>query len=50
VNREIEVYHQCREAENILHLVELFEDENNFYLVFELIRGGKFLTWPEATV
>jgi len=40
VNREIEVYHQCREAENILHLVELFEDENNFYLVFELIRGG----------
>lgn len=40
VVREIEVYYQCQNAENILHLVELFEDENQFYLVFELIRGG----------
>jgi len=40
VYREIEVYYQCQTAENILHLVELFEDENQFYLVFELIRGG----------
>jgi MAP kinase interacting serine/threonine kinase len=40
VVREIEVYYQCQDAENILHLVELFEDENRFYLVFELIRGG----------
>lgn len=40
VVREIEVYYQCQNAENILHLVELFEDEDQFYLVFELIRGG----------
>jgi MAP kinase interacting serine/threonine kinase len=40
VVREIEVYYQCQNAENILQLVELFEDENQFYLVFELIRGG----------
>jgi len=40
VVREIEVYYQCQEASNILHLVELFEDEEKFYLVFELIRGG----------
>lgn len=40
VVREIEVYYQCQESTNILHLVELFEDEEKFYLVFELIRGG----------
>lgn len=40
VNREIEVYHQCQSSENILHLVELFEDDDKFYLIFELIRGG----------
>lgn len=40
VFREIEVYYQCQQSRNILHLVEFFEDENNFYLVFELIRGG----------
>jgi len=40
VYREIEVYYQCQESDNILHLVELFEDENNFFLVFELVQGG----------
>jgi serine/threonine protein kinase len=40
VYREIEVYYQCQDSDNILHLVELFEDENNFFLVFELVRGG----------
>jgi MAP kinase interacting serine/threonine kinase len=40
VHREIEVYHQCQQSHNILHMVEFFEDDNTFYLVFELIRGG----------
>jgi len=40
VCREIEVYYQCQSSHNILHLVELFEDEDKFYLIFELIRGG----------
>lgn len=35
------MYYQCQASDNILHLVELFEDEEKFYLVFELIRGGK---------
>ena len=43
VHREIEVYHQCQQSHNILHMVEFFEDDNTFYLVFELIRGGKLL-------
>jgi MAP kinase interacting serine/threonine kinase len=41
VCREIEVYYQCQSSHNILHLVELFEDEDKFYLIFELIRGGE---------
>lgn len=41
VCREIEVYYQCQSSNNILHLVELFEDEDKFYLIFELIRGGE---------
>jgi MAP kinase interacting serine/threonine kinase len=40
VHREIEVYHQCQQSHNVLHMVEFFEDDNTFYLVFELIRGG----------
>lgn len=40
VCREIEVYYQCQSSDNILHLVELFEDDEKFYLIFELIRGG----------
>lgn len=40
VFREVEVYHQCQQSPNVLHMVEFFETENKFYLVFELIRGG----------
>jgi len=40
VFREVEVYHQCRQSPNVLHMVEFFETDNKFYLVFELIRGG----------
>lgn len=31
------------EHRNILELVEYFEEEDKFYLVFEKLRGGKFL-------
>lgn len=40
VFREVEVYHQCQQSPNVLHMVEFFETDNKFYLVFELIRGG----------
>ena len=38
----MEVYHQCQQSPNVLHMVEFFETDNKFYLVFELIRGGMF--------
>ena len=49
MHREIEVYYQCQQSHNVLHMVEFFEDDNTFYLVFELIRGGKhfIMIWPK---
>jgi len=40
VFREVEVYHQCQQSPNVLHMVEFFETDQKFYLVFELIHGG----------
>ena len=56
--KEIEIYHMCRGHKNITQLVEFFEEEDQFYLVFEKLHGGpllehiqrrKFLTESEAS-
>ncbi|XP_007885235.1 MAP kinase-interacting serine/threonine-protein kinase 1 isoform X3 [Callorhinchus milii] len=44
VFREVETLYQCQGNQNILELVEFFEDEAQFYLVFEKMRGGSILT------
>ncbi|XP_056100642.1 MAP kinase-interacting serine/threonine-protein kinase 2a [Rhinichthys klamathensis goyatoka] len=44
VFREVEMLYQCQGHRNILELVEYFEDEDKFYLVFEKLRGGSILT------
>lgn len=38
--KEIELYHLCQDQKNIIHLVEFFEENDFFYLVFEKIFGG----------
>uniref|UniRef100_A0A4W3GPF1 non-specific serine/threonine protein kinase n=1 Tax=Callorhinchus milii TaxID=7868 RepID=A0A4W3GPF1_CALMI len=43
VFREVETLYQCQGNQNILELVEFFEDEAQFYLVFEKMRGGFLL-------
>ncbi|XP_051526088.1 MAP kinase-interacting serine/threonine-protein kinase 2b isoform X1 [Myxocyprinus asiaticus] len=43
VFREVEMLYQCQGHRNILELVEFFEDEDKFYLVFEKLRGGSVL-------
>ncbi|XP_069795041.1 MAP kinase-interacting serine/threonine-protein kinase 1-like isoform X1 [Narcine bancroftii] len=40
VFREVETLYQCQGNENILELIEFFEDDTRFYLVFEKMRGG----------
>ncbi|XP_078527800.1 MAP kinase-interacting serine/threonine-protein kinase 1 isoform X2 [Lissotriton helveticus] len=44
VFREVETLYQCQGNKNILELIEFFEDENRFYLVFEKLRGGSILS------
>ncbi|KAI5626066.1 MAP kinase interacting serine/threonine kinase 2a, partial [Silurus asotus] len=44
VFREVEILYQCQGHRNILELVEFFEEDNRFYLVFEKLRGGSVLT------
>uniref|UniRef100_A0A7N8YIA9 MAPK interacting serine/threonine kinase 2b n=1 Tax=Mastacembelus armatus TaxID=205130 RepID=A0A7N8YIA9_9TELE len=42
VFREVEMLYQCQGHRNILELVEFFEEEDKFYLVFEKLRGEKY--------
>ncbi|XP_061681636.1 MAP kinase-interacting serine/threonine-protein kinase 1 [Syngnathoides biaculeatus] len=44
VFREVETLYQCQGNKNILELIEFFEDDTCFYLVFEKLRGGSILT------
>lgn len=43
VFREVETFHHCQGHPGILQLIEFFEDEDKFYLVFEKVRTGYFL-------
>uniref|UniRef100_A0A3P8YKH1 non-specific serine/threonine protein kinase n=1 Tax=Esox lucius TaxID=8010 RepID=A0A3P8YKH1_ESOLU len=44
VFREVETLYQCQGNRNILELIQFFEDDTCFYLVFEKLRGGSILT------
>lgn len=50
VFREVETFHHCQGHPNILQLLEFFEDEEKFYLVFEKINGGPLLTRIQQNV
>jgi MAP kinase interacting serine/threonine kinase len=43
VLKEIEIFHYCKGHENILQLIEFYEEENWFYVVFEKMEGGTLL-------
>lgn len=43
VFKEIETFHFCRGHTNIIQLLEYFEEDNRFYLVFEKVHGGPLL-------
>lgn len=50
VLKEIEIYHLCRGHQNIIQLIEYFEETDSFYLVFEKIRGGPLLSHIQERV
>ncbi|XP_078479524.1 MAP kinase-interacting serine/threonine-protein kinase 2-like [Lampetra planeri] len=43
VFKEVEILYQCQGNDNILQLIEFFEEDDRFYLVFEKMRGGTVL-------
>lgn len=43
VLKEIEIFHHCQGHANILQMVEYFEEDDKFYLVFEKMEGGTLL-------
>jgi MAP kinase interacting serine/threonine kinase len=47
VFKEIEIYLHCRDCNNILKIIEFFEQEEKFYVVFEKMEGGPLLTHIE---
>lgn len=42
--REVDVFKMCREHPNIVQLIEWYEDDEYFYLVFEKMQGGQLLS------
>lgn len=48
VFKEIEIFAQCQGNENILNLVEYFEEDDVFYLVFDKMEGGTLLSNIES--
>lgn len=47
VFKEIEIYLHCRDSPNILKIIEFFEEEEKFYVVFEKMEGGPLLNHIE---
>lgn len=43
-NREVEMLRKCQGHPNIVRLYDVFQDEHNSYLVFELLKGGELLS------
>jgi len=43
VIKEIETFHLCSGHQNIVQLIEYFEENDKFYLIFEKMRGGPLL-------
>ena len=50
VLKEIEIYHLCRGQQNIIQLIEFFEESERFCLVFEKMLGGPLLDHIQARI
>ncbi|XP_040564078.1 MAP kinase-interacting serine/threonine-protein kinase 1 isoform X1 [Lepeophtheirus salmonis] len=50
VFKEIEMFHQCLGHDNIIQLIEYFEETDRFCLIFEKIHGGQLLDHIESRV
>ena len=41
--KEIELYYLCQGHDSIIQLIEYFEEQDRFYLIFEKAQGGHLL-------
>merc|ERR1712038_1994285 len=41
--KEIDLYHWCVNHESIIQLIDYFEEDDKFYLIFEKAKGGHLL-------
>jgi len=48
VFKEIELFHHCQGHENIIQLIEYFEQTDKFFLVFEKVSGGQLLDYIQT--
>lgn len=48
VLKEIEIFHHCKGHDNILQLMEYFEEDDKFFMVFEKMEGGTLLETIET--
>ncbi|RWS11084.1 MAP kinase-interacting serine/threonine-protein kinase 1-like protein, partial [Dinothrombium tinctorium] len=50
VFKEVEIFYHCQGHKNILQLIEYFEEDDKFYLVFEKVNGGPLLAQIQKRV
>ncbi|CAB4056147.1 MKNK [Lepeophtheirus salmonis] len=48
VLREVELYYLCRGVPEIVQLLEYFEEEDAFYLIFEKAQGGPLFSYLQS--
>ncbi|GFR05947.1 hypothetical protein TNCT_365811, partial [Trichonephila clavata] len=50
VFKEIETFHHCRGHQNIIQLIQFFEEQDRFLLIFEKVYGGPLLAHIQKRV
>jgi len=50
VFKEIEIFYHCQGHKNIIQLIEFFEEDDRFYLIFEKVNGGPLLAHIQKRV
>jgi len=50
VFKEIEILYHCQGHKNVIQLIEFFEEEDRFFMIFERINGGPLLSHIQKRV
>lgn len=50
VFKEIEILYHCQGHKNVIQLIEFFEEEDRFFMIFERVNGGPLLSHIQKRV